>query len=94
MKRTQIEVDNENEKEEEEMNELTLSQQKVFLSDYMIRDDINDDNDMDPLLQITDVSMDDDPLLQFTSQKKMIVALIHYCSFLHKELKAVSINKT
>jgi len=34
LKRTQIEVDNENEKEE--MNELTLSQQKVLRSDYMI----------------------------------------------------------
>ena len=72
LKRTQIKVDNENEKEEKEMNELTLSQQKVLRSDYMIRDDddINDDdNDMDPLLQITDVSMDDDPLLQFSPQK-------------------------
>jgi len=58
------EVDNENEKEEKEMNELTLSQQKVLWSSYMIRDDINDDdNDMDPLLQITNVSIDDDPLL-------------------------------
>ena len=46
------------------MNELTLSQQKVLWSSYMIRDDINDDdNDMDPLLQITNVSIDDDPLL-------------------------------
>lgn len=55
------------------MNELTLSQQKVLHSDY-IRDDINndndDDNDMHSLLQITNVSMDDDdPLLQFAPQR-------------------------
>ena len=52
LKRTQIKVDNENEKKEKKMNELTLSQQKILQSDYMIRNDVNNDNNnnMDFLL--------------------------------------------
>ena len=95
LKRTQIKVNNENKKEKKEMNKLTLFQQKVLHSDSMIRNDINNDNDnnMDPLLQITNVSINDTHYYSF-HHKKMIITLIYNCSFLHKELKAVSINKT
>ena len=96
LKRTQIKVNDENEKEKKEINEFTLSQQKVLQFGYMIRDDdINDDDDnnMDPLLQITDVSIDNDSLLQFSPQKNDC-SFDSLLQFLHKELKAVPINKT